>query len=295
MAASTVLCVDPDASARADTCAALQEGTELAVVGCDSLSAARESLVPSVGCVVTEYELPGGTGVELAAHVRELEPDTACILFSAVDPATVDTTGAGSVVAEYVEKGANGALESLVALVNHAVAHRTQTAYPVPPDEAARLEALEQYVEDPVELGSSLDRLTTLAASTFDVPMAVISVVDEREQRFLSCFGVEAPTLEREETVCTYAMLESGVTVIEDLWSDPRFADNAGLREAGLRSYASTNITTDEGHVLGTFCLYDGEPRDYDEAERERLALFADEAMEQLELRRQLAAGNDDD
>jgi len=295
MAASIVLCVDPDPEARAETCVALREGTELAVVGCDSLAAARESLVPSVGCVVTEYELPDGTGMELAAYVREAEPDTDCVLLSSVDADSVDSRGADAPVSAHVEKGPNGDRTALVSLVNETVAHHGETEYPIPPDEAERLEAVSRYVEEPPELEHSLDRLTTLAAGSFDVPMAAVSLMEEREQRFLSCFGADVPNVERDGSVCTHAMLESGVTVIPDLQADPRFADDSGLEAAGIRAYASANITTSDGHVIGTFCLYDDEPREFDEAARRQLSLFAEETMDQFELRRLLVQRATDD
>lgn len=289
MAVSTVLCVDPDPADRDDTCVALREGTDLAVVGCDSLAAARESLVPSVGCVVTEYQLPDGTGIELAAHVREEEPDTTCVLLSSADVEPVDAA-----ITEFVRKDPGGDRESLVSFVNQTVTPYGQVGFPVPPDEAERLGAVARYAEEPPELEHSLDRLTTLAAATFDVSMAAVSLMEERQQRFLSCYGGDAPTVGREDTVCAHAMLESGVTVIPDLQEDPRFADDPGLAAAGIRSYASANITTSEGHVIGTFCLYDDEPREYDDAEEQLLVLFAEETMDQFGLRRRLLDRTDD-
>lgn len=291
MAVSTVLCVDPDDAARADTCVALREGTDLAVVGCDSLAAARESLVPSVTCVVTEYELPDGTGVELANHVREDGPEVTCVLFSSEDAESED---AGPAVSEFVRKGDDGDLDSLVSLINRRVAPYGRVGFPVPPDEAERLVAVERYTDEPPELEESLDRLTTLAAATFDVSMAAVSLMEDRQQQFLSCFGGDVLTMGREDTVCAHAMLESGVSVIPDLQEDPRFAGDPGLEAAGIRSYASANITTQDGHAIGTFCLYDGEPREYDDRERELLTLFAEETMDQFELRRRLLEPVDD-
>jgi GAF domain-containing protein len=47
-------------------------------------------------------------------------------------------------------------------------------------------------------------------------------------------------------------------------------------------------MRTAEGHAIGVLCCIDDEPRTYTRDERQDLRLFADEAMEQLELRRRL-------
>lgn len=296
MVASTVLCIDPDESERSATCRALREGTELSVVGCDSLATARGSLVDSVGCVVTEYELPDGTGLDLLEHVRDVAPDTACVLYTDVDPDDVDTSEAGMAIMEYLQKTGDGDREALVGLVNHVISFRTQTSYPLPDDEEARLEALAQYTERPEDLRDSLRRLSEIAAETFGVDMAVVGIMEEHEQEFIACYGTPEVSLDREDAVCTYAMLEDGVTVIEDLIEDPRVEHMAeDLREVGLRFYASADVVTPDGFKIGTFCLYHDEPRSLAGREREVLELFAEEAMDQIELRRLAAGGGTDE
>ncbi len=73
---------------------------------------------------------------------------------------------------------------------------------------------------------------------------------------------------------------------IEDFATDPWFSANEVLAEAGLRSYLGAPLVTPAGSVSGTVCVLDDEPRVYTEAERTRVRLFADQAMDQLELRR---------
>lgn len=89
-------------------------------------------------------------------------------------------------------------------------------------------------------------------------------------------------------------MLENDVTVIEDVREDTRFEANEGLRAAGIVFYASASLVTPDGRTIGTFCVYDGEPRSFDDRDRELLGLLADEAMEQLELRRERAGDGGD-
>jgi CheY-like chemotaxis protein len=283
-----ILCVDPSESDREVTRDALDSAYDVETAA--SLSGARNALTEeTVECLVTEYDLPDGTGLELIQAARNVAPDAACILFTDRPLEDVDTAAFGDVVAEYLSKDAPDAHGELTELVDHAVAFRNQTAYPLPDDEDARLAALERYAATPESLGTSLDRLTELATALFDLDAAAVGLMDAHEQRFLSCFGVSFETVEREETVCTYALLDEGVTVIEDAREDPRFEDNEGLRTADIRFYASAPVTTPEGHAIGTFCVYDDEPRSFADRDRELLSLLADEVMEQLVLRRRLS------
>ncbi|WP_435128265.1 GAF domain-containing protein [Halobaculum sp. D14] len=300
-----ILCVDPDSAARREAGARLRDaGFDVRAAG--SLTEARAALggdgdvdagadatadtnpEADVDCLVTEYELPDGTGLDLIAEARSAAADAACVLFTSTPLDDVDTAAFSDVVAEYLPKDDPDALDDLVDLVEHSLAFRAQTAYPLPETEEARLEALDRYAADPAALSASLGRLTELATALFGVNAAAVGLVDEREQRFLSCHGVSFDPLDREDTVCTYAILEDDVTVIEDVADDPRFDGNEGLAAADIRFYASASLVTPSGQPIGTFCVYHDDPRAFSERDRELLELLADEAMEQLELRRRL-------
>ncbi len=280
----TVLCVDPDDDERTTTVAAL-EAAGLSVVGVASAAEARAALDADVACLVTEHDLPDGTGIELVADVRETTPDVACVLYTDTDPADVDTVALGEVVAEYQPKGD---LDRLVDLVEHSVATRSQTAYPLPENETARLAALERFAADPGALSDSFDRLTRIATALFDVDSSAVGLVDAHHENFVSCFGIDIDTLDREDTVCTYAILDDGVTVVEDLADDPRFDSNEVIRAANIRFYAGAPVTTPDGQNIGTFCLYDDTPRTLSADDRVLLEDLADVVAEELALRTRL-------
>lgn len=283
----TVLCVDPDDDARAATVSALEDAG-LTVTACPDLAAAVERLDDTIDCVVTEFELPGGSGLDLLAAVRERVPDASFVLFTGADPDEVETSALRGAVTEYVPKGSPNARELLLDLVRHSVSFRTQTAYPLPDDEAERVAALDAYRPVLAAAEPAFDRIASLAGDLLDAPMAAIGIVDDREQEFIACHGVDFDTLSREKTICTYALLEPGVTTIEDVSEDPRFSDNERLEAVPLRAYAGAKMTTPEGRVVGTVCVYDSVPREWTDQDRERLRLLAAEAMEVLELRRRL-------
>jgi len=283
-----ILCVDPDADALAATEAALADAG-FDTVGCGSLSAALERLDSTmVDCLVTEYELPDGTGMELIGEVRETTPDVACILFTDTPIEVMDTTAVGAAVAEYLPKEAPDARSELVELVEHSLVFRSQTAYPVPENEDARLAALARYADDSEALKASFDRLTELAAALFDLNTATVGLIHAHEEEFIACHGADLDTLDREKSICTYTILEEEVTVIPDVRDDPRFNADGRLEAAGIRFYAGAPVVTPDGQAIGVFCLHDDESRSFSTRDRELLKLLAEEAMEQLELRRQL-------
>ncbi|WP_338737758.1 GAF domain-containing protein [Haloplanus salilacus] len=282
-----VFCIDPDDESRRATRDALHDaGFDVSVFGtaADALDALDTT---PVDCVVTEYDLPDGTGIELLDAVRDQTPDAACMLFTDASLETVDTEAFGDTVAEYLPKGPS-ARDRLPDLIRHSVGFRSQTAYPLPDDEDGRLAALDRYVEDANGVSATVDRLSRLAIALFDVRSAAIGFVDAHHEDFLACYGTGPDSLNREDTVCTYSILDDGVTVVEDVHDDPRFADNERLVEADIRFYAGAPLVTPDGHAIGVFCLHDAEPRSFSGRERELLAMLADETMEIIELRRQV-------
>lgn len=288
-----LLCVDPDADARAATAETLRDaGYE--VDEAESVADARERLDDAVDVLVTEQSLPDGTGLELMCDAREETPDTSCILYTDVPVEDIDTAAFGDLVAEYLRKDTPGAESELLELVEQGAVFRNQTAYPLPENEEARLAALERYDVDTEALGESFDRLTEIATALFDLDAAAVGLIDAHEQRFLACHGISLEPMDREDTVCTYALLDPDVTVVEDVAEDPRFSENEGLVSAGIRFYASAPVATPDGDAIGTFCVYDDEPGSFSEHDRELLGLLADEAMDQLTLRRRLGGEEDE-
>lgn len=286
----TILCVDPDTEAGRETAEALSAAGFEVRYASDPGEAASAAEDPAVECIVTEHDLGNRTGLELIRAARERNPDVSGILFTEV-PVEELTDVMGETIVEYLDKGVDGAREDLVDLVRTGAVLRGQTAYPLPDDEEARLAALDRYALDSAELAASLDRLTEIAAATFDVDAAVVGFVDAHHEEFTSCFGTDLEELDRDRTICTYAILDDDVTVVEDTTEDPRFENNEGLREANIRFYAGAPIDSREGHPIGTFCLHDGTPGTLDADERRILSLFAEEVADQLELRRRIAEG----
>jgi CheY-like chemotaxis protein len=285
---TAVLCVDGDDTDRERTLDVLS-AAGLDPTGCDSVEAAEDALASTVfDCVVTAYRLPDGTGLDVVAAARMVHPDAGCVLFTDAPFDEIDTTETAAAVVDHLQK-TDADYEYLPDLVTSITTARTHTAYPLPDDEDERLATLAAYDVEGLATTDTFDRLTELASLQFGTRFAFVGLVDAHEERFLSCYGADWESIPREQTVCTYAILEEEVTVIEDLHRDPIFETNDLLVELGLRSYAGARLTAPNGEAVGMFCVLDDEPRTFTDEEREALRLFAAEASEQLELRSRLA------
>lgn len=133
----------------------------------------------------------------------------------------------------------------------------------------------------------AFDRITAIAARRFDVPISIISIVDEDRIWFKSHHGLPVEQIDREPGLCASAIMEDTPYLIEDARKDPRSLANPLVAgEFGLRFYAAVPLTTSDGHNLGTLCVIDKEARPIDD--RQQIADLKDLAsivMDQLELR----------
>jgi len=282
----TVLCVDPAMEIRDGLVEEFETRANFVATGADSVESALNTVESTdVDCIVAEYDLGDGTAFDLFTAARKRHPNLACVLFTDVGHGDIDSSSFRDTVADYLPKGVPNATDRLVDVVRNAVVNRTQVGFPIPPDEDERIDALSEYDVDELSAVDSFDRLSALIASHFDIVVAFVGLVDEAEEKFVACHGADWQTLNREDSICTYAILDEDVTVIEDVQADPRFEHNETLKQLDIRSYAGANLTAPDGTVIGELCLIDDTPREYTETELEDLRLFAEEVSEQLELR----------
>jgi len=154
--------------------------------------------------------------------------------------------------------------------------------YPIAPDEARRLAALEAsgLLYSPQE--EVFDRITWLATHATDCPMALLTLLSARRQWFKSRVGMQRSETPREMAFCSHAIMGEGLFVVEDAREDARFAANALVTgEPHIRFYAGYPLRAASGHALGTLCVLDSEPRRLRERElralRELASIAADE------------------
>jgi diguanylate cyclase (GGDEF)-like protein len=160
---------------------------------------------------------------------------------------------------------------------------------PRPAREAERVQALRalNVLDTPPEAG--FDSLTELAAQLLQVPIALISLVDEHRAWFKSQVGLAAPEASRSVSFCAHAVNGQDVFVVEDASLDPRFADNPLVTgPSRLRFYAGAPLVLRSGEVIGTLCVIDRTPRRLGATEQSLLRVLAQRVVVELELRRQV-------
>ena len=163
---------------------------------------------------------------------------------------------------------------------------------PQPGNEAARLAALRGLgiLDTPPE--ERFDRLTRLAQRLFDVPIAMVTLIDADREWFKSCVGLDRSEMPRGIAFGAHALLQDGPLVIPDALRDPRFRGNPLVTgEPAIRFYAGQALSDSRGHKLGTLCILDRRPRELGRAELQALvdlAALAENELSQTDLRHAL-------
>jgi CheY-like chemotaxis protein len=139
---------------------------------------------------------------------------------------------------------------------------------PAPAGEERRLAALRRLGILDTAPEERFDRLTRLAAALFDVPVALVSLVDQNRQWLKSRHGLAARESPREVSFCAHAILSPAeIMVVPDTLQDARFADNPAVTgEPRVRFYAGCPLVLSDGSCIGTLCLIDTRPRELGEA-----------------------------
>jgi PAS domain S-box-containing protein len=156
--------------------------------------------------------------------------------------------------------------------------------------EAERLKALNAFgildtAEDP-----EFDRLTELASLICEVPISLVSLIDDRRQWFKSHKGLDIRETPREYAFCQHAIQQPSIFEIEDATQDDRFSHNPLVTgDPDIRFYAGAPLIDPQGNALGTLCVIDRMPRKLNEQQQRALQLLASEAMQLIVEKRKKA------
>jgi two-component sensor histidine kinase len=162
----------------------------------------------------------------------------------------------------------------------------------IPFDETERMAAVRRYDILDTPPDGAFDRVTAIAARIFDVPIAIISIVDHDRIWFKSHHGVPVQQIDREPGLCASAILRPEPYILEDAKNDIRSLTNPLVAgDFGLRFYAGVPLRTHDGYNLGTLCVIDKEARPVSQRQVDDLRDLASLVVDQMELR--LSARNE--
>lgn len=154
---------------------------------------------------------------------------------------------------------------------------------PIPADDDARLSALRELLILDTPPEERFDRIVAFAAAEFDMPIALISLVDQDRQWFKARVGLDACETSREISFCGHAIVQRELFEVLDATRDPRFADNPLVVGAPfIRFYIGAPLALPGGATVGTLCLIDTRPREFDAMDRAILGTLRDLAVAEL-------------
>lgn len=158
----------------------------------------------------------------------------------------------------------------------------------------ARLAALVRVGLTPGERSrgnEALDRLASLTGKILRAPVALVTLIEDERQVFQGMTGVPEPWASQRECPLDYSLCQHVVAtgrplVIDDTKKDGRVSENLAVREVGVAAYLGVPLTTTDGLVLGSLCVFDMQPRQWSDEDVETLSGLATFANTELEFRR---------
>jgi GAF domain-containing protein len=146
-----------------------------------------------------------------------------------------------------------------------------------PANEQQRLAALYELLLLDTPPEQRFDTIVEFAASEFDVPICLITLLDHDRQWFKARVGLDACSTARDVSFCGHAILQTDTLVVSDATQDPRFFDNPLVTsDPNIRFYAGAPLILPSGMAVGTLCIIDTAPRTLDAVELTILASLRD-------------------
>nr|WP_244310338.1 hybrid sensor histidine kinase/response regulator [Leptospira noumeaensis] len=131
------------------------------------------------------------------------------------------------------------------------------------------------------------DEITKLASMICNVPISLVSLVDETRQWFKSHHGLPARETPRSLAFCSHAILGDELFVVPNAKVDPRFKNNPLVNESpNIIFYAGIPLALDDQIKLGTLCVIDNKPRELNENQIQMLRLLGKQTIRLLQMRK---------
>jgi PAS domain S-box-containing protein len=165
-------------------------------------------------------------------------------------------------------------------------------------DDPARLAALRATGLLDQDPGPAFERIARIARDLLAVPVAAVSLIDDRRERVIGQVGVEPPSgapmeVPIAESQGARVLVEGGALLIEDLREHPALGAIPGLAPPGAVAFAAVPIATPDGHHPGVLCVIDRRPRAWCERDLATLRDLAEMAATEIELRAMKRAAQD--
>jgi len=160
---------------------------------------------------------------------------------------------------------------------------------PLHPREEERIARLLGYdilegTDDPI-----LDHITKLAAEITGSSISLITLIDDNKQWIRSRYGTELRETSREESFCSYTILEAkdSELIVNNTLEDKRFINNKYVTgEPHIRFYAGIPLDAGDGFPIGSLCVIDQKPGFLSQEKIKALHSLAAIAMDYITIHR---------
>lgn len=157
----------------------------------------------------------------------------------------------------------------------------------IPLNEAERLKAVESYNLIDTLPERDFDNITSLIAALFEVPIALVTLLNVDRNFLKSHYGVPFNDSPRSISFCGHAILtDEDIFIVEDSRKDKRFLDNPLVKDHNAIFYAGAPLVNAEGYKLGTLCVFDTKPRKITELQIKSMVSLARQVVNLFELRK---------
>ena len=252
------------------------------IAGEQELRRAVQEIHPSL--VMIEHNPPQVDGVGLARAIRREEGEgkvqASLVLVGADQHLPSEEIGAAT---DFLALPFS---QSYVRTKIRAWALRTACRWiraKLPADEDRRLAAIRDLAILDTPREERFDRVTRIAAAAFDVPIAMVNIVDRERQWAKSCVGTSERETSRDVAFCAHVVRQRVEMIVPDTLQDDRFADNPlVLNEPRIRFYAGAPLILGDGSCIGTLCVVDTRPRQISQGALATLRDLRDLALEEI-------------
>lgn len=160
-------------------------------------------------------------------------------------------------------------------------------------DDPQRLNALGEASLLDTAPEAEYDRLTRMAQHVFNAPVALISLVDDRRQFFKSLQGLPEPVASIRETplshsYCKHVVMQGETLVISNSNDHEISRNNPATKEMGIGAYLGAPLLAPTGEILGSFCVIDYKPRQWNDLDRSIIEDFSKMVTAEIALRQEI-------
>lgn len=155
--------------------------------------------------------------------------------------------------------------------------------------ELERLEAL-RLAGLSASADPGMDRFARLVTRLLRVPVSLVSLLESDRQVFPGMVGLAEPWAGQRATplshsFCQHVVIDGRPLILRDTREHPRTCASLAIPDLQVIAYAGMPLTDADGHVLGSLCAIDHEPREWSAEELQDLEDLTTACSVEMQLR----------